>query len=670
MLQILLLGSLFMPGQTGKETETTDKKVAATEGTGKDTISQWNGFEKRDFVVAGRKALLVLPAREAPGKPWIWRTEFFGHEPQADIALIKKGFHAAYIDLQDLYGAPVGLNAMDKFYDHLTGERGLGKKVVLEGFSRGGLFSLNWAARHPDRVACIYNDAPVCDFKSWPLGQGAGKASPADWKKCLKAYGFTQKQALEYGKNPIDNLEPLAQAKIPILHVCGDADEVVPFWENTMLMYRRYKGMEAPMEVIAKPGVKHHPHSLKDPKPIVDFILKHTTGTKDNTPATTSPDTPEKSPVSAMDATVVGLRGSLIPSRRQFADGKGHVVFMGGSITEMNGYRPLVMAGLKKRFPNTVFTFTSAGIASTCSTTGAFRLQEDVLAKGPVDLLLVEFAVNDDQDALHSRRDCIRGMEGIILHTRQHNPRADIVMIHFVNESMLEKLAQAKEPVSSGAHEYVARRHGISSIHLAREVSSRIRAGKLTWQQYGGVHPALPGNQLAADLVGALFDRASVTPLGKEVVGDYQVTTPIDPNSYARGRFLANDNVKRGAGFELSVPDWKNLKGDCRERFRELPLLWSSTPGSEMRATFSGKTLGAYVLAGPDAGKLEVSVDDGPFRLVPLKHAYSGGLHYPRTVILASDLSEGEHTARLRVGQPSPGKSEGTAVRIVRLGAD
>ena len=65
MLQILLLGSLFMPGQTGKETETTDKKVAATEGTGKDTISQWNGFEKRDFVVAGRKALLVLPAREA-----------------------------------------------------------------------------------------------------------------------------------------------------------------------------------------------------------------------------------------------------------------------------------------------------------------------------------------------------------------------------------------------------------------------------------------------------------------------------------------------------------------------------------------------------------------------------------------------------------------------------
>ena len=148
------------------------------------------------------------------------------------------------------------------------------------------------------------------------------------------------------------------------------------------------------------------------------------------------------------------------------------------------------------------------------------------------------------------------------------------------------------------------------------------------------------------------------------------MTTPIDPNSYARGRFLANDNVKRGAGFELSVPDWKNLKGDCRERFRELPLLWSSTPGSEMRATFSGKTLGAYVLAGPDAGKLEVSVDDGPFRLVPLKHAYSGGLHYPRTVILASDLSEGEHTARLRVGQPSPGKSEGTAVRIVRLGAD
>lgn len=629
------------------------------------TVSKWNGFEKRDFLVNGRKAFVVVPEKVAVGRPWIWRTEFFGHEPQADIALIKKGFHAAYLDVQDLYGAPKALDAMDAFYDQVTQERGFSKKVVLEGFSRGGLFTLNWAARHPDRVACIYNDAPVCDFKSWPLGQGAGKASPGDWQKCLKAYGFTQKQALDYAKNPVDNLKPMADAKIPILHVCGDADEVVPFGENTMLMYRRYRQMEGPMEVIAKPGVKHHPHSLKDPKPIVDFILKHApvTGVEESAPV--KPARAEKDDRKEMLANA-HLRGSLIPSRRKFDEGTGHVVFMGGSITEMDGYRPIVMEQLKKRYPKTQFTFTNAGISSTCSTTGAFRLEEDVLAKGPVDLLLVEFAVNDDQDAHHAKRECILGMEGVVRHMRQHNPKADIVMVHFVNESMLEKLAKGEEPLSSGAHEEVAKRYGISSVHVARELSRRILGKTMTWNEYGGVHPGKAGNQMAADLVGEVFDQAEKTQLGKQLVAPYPLPEALDSGSYSKGRFLLNKSITLGEGWELSTPNWPQLKGECRGRFKNLELLWSDTPGAVMTAPFNGETLGAYVLAGPDAGTVEVSIDAGPFKPVLLKHAYSGGLHYPRTVILASGLADGKHTARIRLA-----KSESkTAARIVRLAVD
>ena len=630
-----------------------------------DTTSKWNGFEKREFVVDGRKAFVVVPERAALGRPWIWRTEFFGHEPQADIALIKKGFHAAYIDVQDLYGAPKALDAMDAFYDQVTRERGLSKKVVLEGFSRGGLYSLNWAARHPDRVACIYNDAPVCDFKSWPLGQGAGKASPGDWQKCLKAYGFTQKQALEYDKNPVDNLKPLADAKIPILHVCGDADEVVPFGENTLLMYRRYRQMDGPMEVIAKPGVKHHPHSLKDPKPIVDFILKHApvTGLEEAPPE--KPTAADTGDPEAMRANA-RLRGSLIPSRRKFAEGKGHVAFLGGSITEMDGYRPIVMEQLRKRYPKTKFTVTNAGVSSTCSTTGAFRLEEDVLAKGPVDLLLVEFAVNDDQDARHAKRECIRGMEGIIRHVRRHNPQADIVMVHFVNEAMLQKLAKGEEPLSSGAHEEVAKHYGISSVHVARELNRRIAAKTMDWKEYGGVHPARPGNQMAADLVELVLAQADQTLQGKQLVGDYPMPERLDSGSYERGRFLPNSAATLGEGWELSKPAWPQLKGECRPRFRNLDLLWTETPGAMMTVPFTGKTLGAYVLAGPDAGTLEVSIDAGPFKPVPLKHAYSGGLHYPRTVILAGDLQDAKHTARIRLA-PS---DKTTAARIVRLAVD
>jgi hypothetical protein len=68
----------------------------------------------------------------------------------------------------------------------------------------------------------------------------------------------------------------------------------------------------------------------------------------------------------------VCLRGNLANCRIQFERArKGHVAFIGGSITEMEGYRPMVSDLLKRRFPNTEFTFTAAGISSTCSTSSS-----------------------------------------------------------------------------------------------------------------------------------------------------------------------------------------------------------------------------------------------------------------------------------------------------------
>ncbi len=236
-------------------------------------VSAWNGFERSDFTVAGRAALLASPKTPAPGNPWIWRTEFFGHEPQADIALLGKGFHVAYIDLQNLYGAPVAIEAMDRFYDHLTKTFGLSRKVVLEGFSRGGLFAFNWAAHRPADVAGLYVDAPVCDFKSWPGGKGKGPGSPNDWQNLLKVYGFTEAQAIAFDKNPVENLAPLAKAGVPIFAVIGDADEAVPVSENMDVVEKRYQALGGKIQVIRKPGGKHHPHSLPDPAPIVDFVV-------------------------------------------------------------------------------------------------------------------------------------------------------------------------------------------------------------------------------------------------------------------------------------------------------------------------------------------------------------------------------------------------------------
>jgi len=236
----------------------------------------WKGYTEDTFVLDGHQCLIVLPKRFARGKPWIWRPEFFGAYDQADQALLAKGFPIAYINMENILGSPPAMALMDRFYEYLTTHYALSTKTTLFGFSRGGLYSVNWAARHPDRVACLYLDAPVCDIKSWPGGRGKGKGSPADWERLKVFYGFTNDQeAIDYQHNPIDNLKPLATAKIPILSVCGDADTAVPYPENTALLKERYEALGGSIQVIIKPGGEHHPHSLTNPQPIVDFVLQH-----------------------------------------------------------------------------------------------------------------------------------------------------------------------------------------------------------------------------------------------------------------------------------------------------------------------------------------------------------------------------------------------------------
>jgi len=238
--------------------------------------TNWHGYDRYQFKVEDAACWVVVPKKPAAGKPWIWRARFWGHEPQADLVLLEKGFHVGYCDVGGLFGSPEAVKRWNAFYKVVTERHGLSKKPALEGMSRGGLIIYNWAAANPDKVSCIYGDAPVCDFKSWPGGKGKGKGSGGTWQGCLKVYGMTEEEGLKFKGNPIDNLQPLAKAGVPLLHVVGDADNVVPVAENTAIIEERYKKLGGQITVIHKPKCGHHPHSLKDPKPIVEFVVKHT----------------------------------------------------------------------------------------------------------------------------------------------------------------------------------------------------------------------------------------------------------------------------------------------------------------------------------------------------------------------------------------------------------
>ncbi len=215
---------------------------------------------------------IVFPRRVAPGRPWLWRARFFGHEPQTDIAMLERGYHVVYYDVAGFFGAPPAVARWDRFWSWLQ-KGGLAPRTALEGMSRGGLIVYNWAYHHPDRVCCVYADAPVLDIKSWPGGKGHGKGSPSDWQQCLRAYGFaTEEEAVTARVNPLDRADSLARAGFPMLHIVGDADRVVPVDENTGPFAKIIREHGGKIKVIHKPGIGHHPHSLPDPEPIVRFI--------------------------------------------------------------------------------------------------------------------------------------------------------------------------------------------------------------------------------------------------------------------------------------------------------------------------------------------------------------------------------------------------------------
>jgi len=213
--------------------------------------SLWHGFDRYDYVIdeqtlqltpikakasegdgvdnpepGTRRCIVVVPRQAAPGNPWTWRGCYWNHEPQAEIALLEKGFHVAFITTDPD-------ETWDVWYAFLVKEYKLSPKPAFIGMSRGGSNSFTWGVNHPDKVTAIYADNP-----------GVSQAS-------------------------LTKLHLLAQNDVPLLHICGSTD---PILNNTVTIENIYHAWGGRISVIVKDGPAHHPHSLLDPTVIVDFI--------------------------------------------------------------------------------------------------------------------------------------------------------------------------------------------------------------------------------------------------------------------------------------------------------------------------------------------------------------------------------------------------------------
>lgn len=236
----------------------------------------YNGYELIEDEFDGRQYLLLLPKEEAFGKPWVWRAEFFGGFDYVDMALVAQGWHVAYYKVSDMYGNPESIELMKKFHGFITKKYELSDKADIFGFSRGGLYSVNYAAKYPEDISVVYLDAPVLDIRSWPGGIGIGLGAEKCWKECKECYNLDSVlSVVNFNDNPLDKIHVLAKNKTAVVICAGDSDRDVPYCENGEIFDREFRALGGDIMTIVKPGCDHHPHSIERPQPIVDFIVKH-----------------------------------------------------------------------------------------------------------------------------------------------------------------------------------------------------------------------------------------------------------------------------------------------------------------------------------------------------------------------------------------------------------
>lgn len=344
------------------------------------------------------------------------------------------------------------------------------------------------------------------------------------------------------------------------------------------------------------------------------------------------------------------------------------VAFLGGSITYNPGWRQMVCKYLEDRWPGTRFRYIAAGIPSLGSLPHAFRLQQDVLDSGRVDLMFVEAAVNDRANGADSLTQ-VRALEGIVRHARRNNPEMDIVLMSFADPAKLEDYKTGKMPMEVHNHELVARHYALPSIDLAREVSDRIHAGEFSWEHdFKDVHPSPFGQRLYFETMRKMLD--SIFKKAGRADGParrQELPEPLDPDCFDNGSYLPVSAAKPRKGFRITERWRPSDSADVRDGFVNVPVLEATAPGAELLLPFAGTAVGMAVVSGPDAGIVEYSIDGGSFQSMDLYTKWSGQLHLPWYRLFAGSLSNGRHVLRIRIANSRDSHSKGTACRIVHF---
>lgn len=234
----------------------------------------WNDFEVETFIFEDRYAKIVYPNVKPNGKLLI-KTEYWDAFPNFEIEMVKRGYYLCFIRHFNRWGAPAETTVTANFIKFVANKLGIEPRCIPVGMSCGGLQAANLAIMYPELVSVMYIDAPVLNLIS-QAGLGAhAPATPEYWEELRDAYGVDKSSIVTFRDSPIDHMDVLVKHNIPIIMLYGNADTTVIYSENGKVLEDYYNKHGAPIKVIPKSMVGHHPHGLDDPTPIIEFVEKY-----------------------------------------------------------------------------------------------------------------------------------------------------------------------------------------------------------------------------------------------------------------------------------------------------------------------------------------------------------------------------------------------------------
>lgn len=289
------------------------------------------------------------------------------------------------------------------------------------------------------------------------------------------------------------------------------------------------------------------------------------------------------------------------------------IAYLGGSITNHNGYRVYNSEWFQKEYPNCKITTINAGIGGTGSDLGVFRLKDDVLAYEP-DLIFVEFAVNDGNgDSIKISN----SMEGIVRQIKRYNQQTDICFLYTINSPMLKDMEQGKLFKSMRLMEHIAEYYQIPSINLGVEVVKLMKANRLIFKgdkgkTYGdklvftddNTHPTFnQGHYLYSEIMSESINEIRQIKVKTKKVPE----KPLYKDNFEYAMMLSPDqSVTNGKWEKITSehPLYNINKNRCPN------LIYTSDPEASISFRFSGHAFGIYDILGPNSCGFTAKIDN------------------------------------------------------------